>query len=105
MQCQKLTINVGEVELFIEVYDKQTMPEENIKVGDTSWYNVNGVLKQHVWFGPEEKWVVQDSGNNIISNINAVAERMVSRPPEEIIIRVLNSDPEFDKEEYVSKGE
>lgn len=102
IQCDKLTINVGESELFIEVYDKdELMASGKAKVGDSCFVKSSDNKDvEMLWYGDEEKWVAQ---TNAISFIGKIISFIFDTQEDSYnkVIRVLNSDPLFNKEEYL----
>lgn len=101
----KRTVNIGEVEIFTEVYNRADMEanKEFIKIGDTTYsVDENNVRTELVWYGVEEEWVPQHTEATVAS-VLVLASLPENSNVEEFVVRVLNNDPEFDKEKYLKE--
>lgn len=99
MVFKKLTVNVGEVEIFVEVYEC----DENFKpaIGDIKFTEENDNLVREVWNGDKWEFTPDLTG---IENVVFYTAFEVDKEPIGKVVRILNKNPFFNKEEYLKEN-
>lgn len=106
---EKLSVNIGNATLYVEIYHKVD-PITNViitkgwKLGDTTWDILpeqDTILREFVYTGSKENngWELANPSffTNICSNFfNDIHE--ASR----YVVRILNNDPSFNEEKYLA---
>lgn len=103
---KKLSVNVGNSTLYIEIYDK-TNPENNLvnkdcwKLGDSTWELHKDNYIELVYTGDTETgW--EPTPSSLITGVISHFFKDIYEACDHVV-RVLNNDPEFDETVYLNK--
>lgn len=96
MLIERLTVNMGnEAKLHIEVYDVN-LPFDQLKTGDMRCCVVDDRLELDVFVDKNTGWLNTPGDDNMQDAI--VAAVYNARPEADIIVRVLENDPDYQGE-------
>lgn len=103
MLVEKITVNVGENPIYVELHDADKTPVHELKYGDCRY---NDKREPEIWYGEDNSglngWVVTPWAQKNVTGVILAGVHSENGNSTKYIYRVMNNDIDFDEAAYTA---